>query len=173
MKYQCSDCPYIATNIYASQFHAAQEHQKYEDGKTVESKTKERYDKVGLRVLKLLFQYPDTRNPKGRRLYTRYKQYYNGHALVYVPGEKGWATNKRILKENDLADLWGELTTIDRRSRDFRKADKDTYHDYKSPWFNQSHKCILPKPKDQLLALEEERVIRERYSGQQDMNMVI
>jgi len=177
MRYVCPDCPSLPLNsIYAYYLHNVEEHQRYEKGESIETKTLDRFEKVGMRVLKLLLDYPDTRDPKNFRLYTRYKQYYSSsHVLIYDQNNKGWMINRPggVMKEEDLRALWKENSTVDRRRRDLQLADKEMYHKKDAPLLNKPHKCILPTKKAELQALEEERVIRERYSGQYRMDGIL
>ena len=160
----CQDClGREFPSRYALLLHRAQVHHQYEDGKPVEGKTLAGLERVGARVLKLLIEHPETRNPKNWPLWTKYKQYYGDHAIVYDEAHRGWMVNRPdgVMKVGDLKALFGELETARRRRQDYQRADRELYH--QDPQNVPLHACVLPKEKDAVLAEIKQGVMRRHY----------
>lgn len=165
--HQCPYCPALLPNAYAKALHLAEVHHAYENGEYVEGKTERLLTQVGARVLELLIHKPETRNPKNWPLWTFYLQRYGrGHILVYDAARQGWMINQPdgVLKEDGLKALFAEIETARRRRQDYQRADRLLYHDSAS--VIQSHICILPNEKDQLLAEEKYVVMRNHYGAE-------
>lgn len=165
----CKDCPgRDFPSVYAKQLHDAQVHHRYEDEVEVERRTLDQLEKIGPRVLKLLMEHPETRNPKNWPLWTRYKQEYGAHILVYDEAHRGWMVNRPegVMKADDLREFWAEIETVRRRRQDFQDADRMEYHfnpDGSPRQFVPLHACVLPTEKDEILAFEKQGVMRGYY----------
>ena len=169
MTQTCPKCGNQFPNIYAKHLHLAQAHRCYEDGKGLDAKTLAQIEKVGRRVLKLLIEHPETRNPKNWPLWAKYLQYYSRtHILVYDEAHRGWMVNRPdgVLRADDLRELFAELETARRRRQDYQKADRELYH--RDPENVPLHACVLPKEKDALLASAKEGAVRGYYAGRKE-----
>lgn len=158
-------CGANLSSIYALHLHLAQAHNSYEDGEAVEGRTMKGLDKVGRRVLKLLMERPEARNPSNWMLWTLYKQHYGTHILCYDEQHRGWMINRPngVMKADDLKEFFSEQETCRRRREDYQKADRELYH--QDPQNIPLHACILPKEKDAVLAEIKQGVMRRHYAN--------